>query len=328
VTTLTRALSAHLPEIAWLDTSDSSGLNPSACLTASDAVLIVVSAAQGVSAHIAELWEKVAHLPTTVVITHLDARRADFDEAAAICHRVLGLELQIPFLPIHDDDATLAGFLDVLGDVIHVQEPNGVHEYATDEEHRALTQAYRDDLIDLLLAESADDATVEAMVAGSHVTEGQLVSWLNQGISTGRIHVALGYASTEHRGDIGLPLIAALVDATTSSFEGHQPPVLTLPDGEPADPLDVDGPALALVLGNDTVGTCCRVLAGSIAHGQDLISLTGEMTDDSSRITASVAMTWSDAEDAAWGAVVHTPLTLAAGTTLASPARVVIVQSG
>lgn len=327
VTTLARALAALTSNITWLDTSTSSSLSASACLVASDAVLIVVSATQGLSARIVELWERVAHLPTTIVITHLDTPRADIDESAAICRRVLGLDLQIPYLPIHDDDGTLAGFLDVLRDVILVQEVDGVHEYATDEEHRSLTQAYREDLVDLLTAESADDAMVEAMLHGSHVTEGQLVGWLHEGVTSGRVHLALGFARTAHRGDIGPTLITALVEATTATFDGHPAPVLTRPDGEPAEPLGVDGPPMALVLGTDDSGTCCRVLAGTIVSGQPMVAVRDTQTDDGSLRPATLMVDWSDADAAEWGSVVHTPLALPAGTTLAAPGHLVVVDS-
>jgi elongation factor G len=290
-------------------------------LAASDAVVIVVSAVQGVSSVMSELWERVSHLPTTVVVTHLDATRADIDESAAVCRRVLGLDLQIPYLPIHDDDGTLAGFLDVLGDVIHVQEADGSHMLSTDDEHRTLTQAYRDELIDLLLAECADDTTVEAMAAGAHVTHAQVSEWLHEGISTSRIHVALGFAAHTVRGDIGLDLIAALLDSTTPSLSAHQLPVLTLTDGDPTEPLQIDGPAVALVLGRDAVGICCRVLAGTVADGDQMMAVSaGE--------TTPVTVSWTDATSASAGSVVHTTHEFSAGTTLASLEHIVMVESG
>jgi translation elongation factor EF-G len=325
VTTLARALSLHHPESVWLDTSASSGLAVGACLTASDGVIIAVSAVQGMSADVATTWERVAHLPTMVVVTHLDAPRADIDETAAVCRRVLGLDLQIPYLPIHDDDGTLAGFLDVLGDVIHVQEIDGALDLPTDDEHRAFTQAYRDELIDLLLAESADDATVAAMTAGSHVPQVQVTAWLHQGIASARIHVALGFASDTSRGDIGLDLIAELMSATTPSLEVHQPPVLTLPNGDPTEALRIEGPAVALVLGCDAVGTCCRVLAGWIAEGDPLVAVS---CTEGTPVLSPISAQWSDAATATAGDVVHTQLDLRAGTTLASPEHIVLVESG
>jgi len=321
VTTLAHALAAHQPDIVWLDAGATSELDANACLSASDAVMIVVSAVQGLSADLALLWERVSHLPTTVVVTHLDAPRADIDECAAVCHRVLGLDLQIPYLPIHDDDGTVAGFLDVLGDVIHVHDLSGLHVLATDDEHRALTQAYRDDLIDLLLAECADDATVEAMAIGAHVSQDQVAAWLHEGVTSARIHVALGFAAHTARGDIGLDLIASLMSATTPTLAEHQLPVLTLPDGEPTDPLQVSGPSVALVLGRDAVGTTCRIFAGAIADGAPLAAVTaGEI--------APVTASWIDTKKATYGDVVHTTLDLVAGTTLASPEHIVMVESG
>jgi len=321
VSTLSRALAHHQTDIVWLDAGASSELVAGPCLAASDAVVIVVSAVQGLSSVMSELWERVSHLPTTVVVTHLDVPGADIDESAAVCRRVLGLDLHIPFLPIHDDDGTLAGFLDVLGDVIHVQDADGSQILSTDDEHRALTQAYRDELIDLLLAECADDTTVEAMAAGAHVTYSQVSTWLLEGVSTSRIHVALGFAAHTNRGDIGLDLIAAHLDSTTPALSAHQLPVLTLPDGDPTDPLQIDGPAVALVLGRDAAGTCCRVLGGTISDGDLVMAVSADET-------APVTVSWTDATSASAGSVVHTTHELAAGTTLASLDHIVMVESG
>ena len=321
VTTLTRALTRYEPNVVWLDAGANSELTAGACLTACDAVIIVVSAVQGLSADIELLWERVGHLPTTVVVTHLDAPRADIDESAAVCKRVLGLDLQIPYLPIHDDDGSLAGFLDVLGDVIHVWEGDNLQVLPTDDEHRALTQAYRDDLIDLLLAEAADDATIESMATGSHVSQSQVTAWLQDAIAAARIHVALGFAAVTPRGDIGLNLIAAIINDTTPAIDAHLPPVMTSPQGDPAEPLLLDGPAVALVLGRDESGTCCRVLAGTIAQGDRLAVVT---STGHTPWTAS----WSDSMTAHVGDVVHTTFELAAGTTITSPDSIVMVESG
>src|SRR6266567_6119836 len=64
-------------------------------LRAADAALFVISAAagaDGVGGQTLALWEECAAvgMPRALVITHLDAARADFDDMAATCRDILG----------------------------------------------------------------------------------------------------------------------------------------------------------------------------------------------------------------------------------------------
>jgi elongation factor G len=61
-------------------------------LRAADAALFVVSAVDGVDGITRMLWEECAAvgMPRAVVVSHLDAQRADFDDALAICQRTFG----------------------------------------------------------------------------------------------------------------------------------------------------------------------------------------------------------------------------------------------
>jgi len=314
-------LAAHRPDIAWLDTSDSTSLAVMPCLLASDGVIVVMSATQGLASHICDLWESVAHLPTTIVVTHLDEPRADLDECAAIVRRVMGFDALIPYLPIHDDTNQLAGFLDVLGDVIHVQELDGAHDLPTDDEHRALTEGYRDDVIDLLVAESADDVVVASLLAGDGVETSRLQSWLQAGIRAARIHVMLGCALDTARGDIGLDVIASSVSHATPAWSDHEAPVLMTLAGDPTTPLDQTGTSVAFVLGNDERGTIVRVLAGTLEAGQDMMAIT----DGDAR---PYVVTMVEGGTAFAGDLAHIAPELAAGVTLSDPAYPVTVVSG
>jgi len=321
VTALAGKLVAHRPDITWLDTSNSTSLALMPCLVASDGVLVVMSASQGLDSHIFDLWESVAHLPTTVVVTHLDQPRADLDESAAIVRRVLGFDVLIPYLPIHDEDNQLAGFLDVLGDVIHVQELDGPHDLPTDDEHRALTEGYRDDVIDLLVAESADDEVVASLIAGDGVETSRLQTWLYDGIRAARIHVVLGCALDTSRGDIGLDLIAACVAHATPTWTDHDTPVLMTLDGDPTEPLKQTATSVALVLGNDEQGSIVRVLAGTVGDGQDMVAVIGVEAQ-------TYVITLMVGGSASAGDIVHITPELAAGATLCDPACPVTVVSG
>lgn len=318
VSTLGTALARLRPQITWLDTSASSDLSGAACVAAADGIVIVMSAVQGLDAATGGLWEAASHLPTTIVVTHLDLARADLDESAAICRRILGTDVQIPYLPIHDDDEQLAGFLDVLGDVILVTQPDGIQVLDTDDEHRMLTEPYREDLVDLLLAESADDQTLMDVSGGAALPTGMLTAWLCEGIQAGRLHVALGTALGTPRGDIGMDLVAAMVDSTTATLNRHPLPVVTGPDGEPTDPLRTEGPGLALVIGRDNGMALCRILRGTLENGQDAIAAT-------SSVTTACTIAWTDAQSAHAGQVVHMQADLPAGATLSDPSAPILI---
>ena len=89
---------------------------PRAALRAADAALFVFSAVDGIDAAAAFLWDECAgaEIPRAVVVTHLDLEAADFDAIVAICQRLFGDEVVPRHLPMHADDGSAAGLIDLL----------------------------------------------------------------------------------------------------------------------------------------------------------------------------------------------------------------------
>ena len=77
-------------------------------------MLLVVSPVQGLDPRTVALWEALEHLPRLVVLSQLDRPGADADEAVALCQRLLGEGVLPLQLPLHDDDGSVGGLLDLL----------------------------------------------------------------------------------------------------------------------------------------------------------------------------------------------------------------------
>ncbi|MDX6268361.1 MAG: elongation factor, partial [Frankiales bacterium] len=90
-------------------------------LRAADAALFVVSACDGVDAITVQLWHECAAvgMPRAVVITQLDKPRADFDDAVAICQRLLGEGVHPLYLPMHADDESVAGVIGLISQRVY-----------------------------------------------------------------------------------------------------------------------------------------------------------------------------------------------------------------
>ena len=129
-----------------------------AALRVADAVVLVVSPAQGVDARTVALWESLEHLPRLVVLSQLDRPGADADEAVAVCQRVLGEGVLPLQLPLHDDDCSVGGLLDLL----HLRVTEGNQTRAAEAEHLPLVSTLRAELVEAILTGSDDQALFEA----------------------------------------------------------------------------------------------------------------------------------------------------------------------
>ncbi|MFC9061350.1 GTP-binding protein, partial [Streptomyces sp. NPDC057074] len=94
-------------------------------LRAADAALFVVSASDGVDGSTRMVWEECAAvgMPRAIVITHLEAARADFEEMTRICAEAFGgddpdavLPLYLPLrgTPAPDGHAPVTGLIGLL----------------------------------------------------------------------------------------------------------------------------------------------------------------------------------------------------------------------
>src|SRR5690349_9257274 len=94
-------------------------------LRAADAALFVVSAADGVDGSTRMVWEECAAvgMPRALVVTHLEAARADFEETTRLCAEAFGgddPDAVLPlYLPLHgpqgpDGHAPVTGLIGLL----------------------------------------------------------------------------------------------------------------------------------------------------------------------------------------------------------------------
>ena len=239
-------------------------------LRAADAVLFVVSAVGGLDAVTAALWAEceAVGIPRAVAVTQLDRARADFDEAVALCQRLLSEDVLPMSLPVHDDDGAAAGLISLVDTrlVDHSSGERVVRE--ADPEHLALVADLRGDLVEAVIAESEDETLLDRYLGGEELDPDVLVADLETAVARGHFHPALPVAPLAGVGLV--ELLDLLARGFPSPLEHPCPPV-TRPDGGPAAPLvcDPDGPLAAEVVRTATdpyVGriSYVRVFSGTL----------------------------------------------------------------
>jgi len=239
-------------------------------LRAGDAALFVLAAGGGLDARTAQLWQECAEagMPRAVVVSQLDRRRADFDEAVALCQRLLGEDVHPLHVPMHGDDGAVAGLIDLLRLRVADWSSGEPVDRAPDPEHVALVEGLRADLLEAVLAESADDALLDRYLAGDPLDPCVLVSDFERAVARGHLHPVLAVCPLQGAGTG--ELLDLLAGGFPSPLERGCPPV-TRPDGGPADPLACDpaGPLAAQVVGSspDLLGgrtSLVRVFSGTL----------------------------------------------------------------
>ena len=218
-------------------------------LRAADAALFVVSAVDGVDGMTQLLWEEceAVGMPRAVVITRLDAARADFDEALARCQRVFGDGVLPLYLPMHADDGSVGGLIGLLSQRIFDYSSGERTERAPDPEHLPLIETSRNALIEGIIAESEDETLMDRYLAGEDIDIKVLIDDLETAVARGHFYPVLASALPNGLGTA--ELLEVLTSAFPSPLEHPLPPV-TKPDGSPVDPLtcDPEGPLVAEVV--------------------------------------------------------------------------------
>lgn len=243
-------------------------------LRAADAVVFVISAAQGFGPELTLLWQEcdAAGIPRALAVTHLDDERADFEEIVVICQQVLSADNPAAtaalFLPMAAEDGTVAGLMDLVAERV-VDYSSGARTLAEpDQEHRPLIANQRDAVVEAVLAESDDETLLDGYLAGD-VDVDALRSGVAATIRAGGFHPVLPVAATE---DVGLvELLDLIVDAFPSPLDRESPAVAT-PDGSPRMPLtaDPDGLLAAEVVGATPGGPLVRVHSGTLRVGEEV----------------------------------------------------------
>ncbi|HVE74130.1 MAG TPA: GTP-binding protein, partial [Mycobacteriales bacterium] len=218
-------------------------------LRAADAALFVVSAVAGLDALTATLWEECAAvgMPRAVVVTQLDRPRADFDEMVAVCQRTFGSGVLPLYLPLLDDEESVAGLIGLLSQRVFDWSSGERVERDPDPQHLPLIESARSALIEGIIAESEDESLLERYIAGEEIPFDVLVSDLETAVARGHFHPVLAVAAPTMLGTD--ELLEVLTAAFPTPLEHPVPPV-SKPDGSPALPVtcDPDGPLVAEVV--------------------------------------------------------------------------------
>ncbi|MGN6522143.1 MAG: elongation factor G-like protein EF-G2 [Actinomycetes bacterium] len=218
-------------------------------LRAADAALFVVSAADGVDASTQLLWEECAAvgMPRAVVVSKLDAGRADFDDMVAIAQRVFGDGVLPLYLPVHADNGSVAGVLGLLSQQIADYSGGSRSERPADSEHRELVTDARNALIEGIIAESEDETLMDRYLGGEDIELKVLIEDLEKAVARGSFYPVLPVVAPA---GVGLTeLLEVMTQCFPSPLE-HPLPAVTSPNGDPRGPLSCDpaGPLVAEVV--------------------------------------------------------------------------------
>jgi elongation factor G len=193
-------------------------------LRAADAALFVVSAADDIDPITVSLWEECAALgmPRAVVITKLDAPRADYQRTLADCQRVFGGADGQAVLPLYvpDGDDALIGLLTQnrydysAGFPPTESSPNG----ADIEEARGA-------LIEAIINNSEDETLLDRYLSGEELGLDVLIDDLETAVARGTFYPVLPVCA-----ETGLGL-AELLEVLSGGFPS--PSEIDLPETQP-----------------------------------------------------------------------------------------------
>ncbi|MEV8604973.1 elongation factor G-like protein EF-G2 [Streptomyces griseoviridis] len=253
-------------------------------LRAADAALFVVSAADGVDGSTRLVWEECAAvgMPRAIVITHLEAARADFEETVRSCAAAFGgddpdavLPLYLPLrgTPGPDGHAPVTGLTGLLSRTLFDYASGQREESEPGAGERAGIEEARNRLIEGIIAESEDETLMDRYLGGAEIDVTTLVADLERAVARGSFFPVLAAAPAADGARQGLGTVE-LLELITRGFPTpleRAAPRVTDPagDGRELKPCDPDGPLVAEVVKTSTdpyVGRVClvRVFSGTL----------------------------------------------------------------
>ncbi|MGY0022621.1 elongation factor G-like protein EF-G2 [Streptomyces sp. cg35] len=235
-------------------------------LRAADAALFVVSAAEGpqtTSGATRMVWEECAAvgMPRAIVITHLEAARADFEEMTRACARVFGgddPDAVLPlYLPLHgpqapDGHAPVTGLVGLLSQRLFDYASGERKESGPGEDQLPQIEEARNRLIEGIIAESEDETLMDRYLGGEDIDFKTLVEDLERAVARGVFHPVLAAAPAAEGARQGIGTVE-LLDLITGGFPTpleREAPAVSTPGGEarPLRACDPDGPLVAEVV--------------------------------------------------------------------------------
>ncbi|MBW1604173.1 elongation factor G-like protein EF-G2 [Streptomyces sp. JJ66] len=232
-------------------------------LRAADAALFVVSAADGVDGGTRMIWEECAAvgMPRAIVVTHLEAARADFAEMTARCQEAFGGDNADAVLPLYlplygaagaDGHSPVTGLIGLLSQRVFEYGSGQRQERAPVAGEVPLIAEARNRLIEGIIAESEDETLMDRYLGGEDIDVKTLVGDLEKAVARGCFHpvLAAAPAAPEARHGIGTLELLELVTGGFPTPEEHPLPPVTSPESAPRPPLacDPSGPLVAEVV--------------------------------------------------------------------------------
>ncbi|WP_372406406.1 elongation factor G-like protein EF-G2 [Streptomyces luteireticuli] len=262
-------------------------------LRAADAALFVVSAAEGpegVTGATRTLWEECAAvgMPRAIVVTHLEAARADFGTMTETCRAAFGGDSPdsvLPlYLPLHgpegpDGHRPVTGLIGLLSQRLLDYSTGERAETAPGPDQQRLIDQARNRLIEGIIAESEDETLMDRYLAGEDIDVKTLIEDLERAVARGSFHPVLAAAPAPEGSRQGLGTVE-LLELITGGFPTppeRTPPPVTALDGTPRTALACDpaGPLAAEVVKTSSdpyVGriSLVRVFSGTLRPDETL----------------------------------------------------------
>ncbi|WP_406010036.1 elongation factor G-like protein EF-G2 [Streptomyces sp. NBC_00637] len=232
-------------------------------LRAADAALFVVSASDSVDGSTRMVWDECAAvgMPRAIVVTHLEAARADFEEMTRICAEAFGGDDPDAVLPLYlplrgpegpDGHAPVTGLTGLLSRKLFDYSTGEREESEPGEDQLPDLEAARNRLIEGIIAESEDETLMDRYLGGEQIDVKTLIEDLERAVARGTFFPVLAAAPAAEGARQGLGTVE-LLELVTRGFptplERPAPRVTTI-DGEPREltACDPDGPLVAEVV--------------------------------------------------------------------------------
>ncbi|MEU9720031.1 elongation factor G-like protein EF-G2 [Streptomyces sp. NPDC047976] len=268
-------------------------------LRAADAALFVVSASDGIDGATRMVWAEceAVGMPRAIVVTHLEAARADYSQMTAVCGETFGAEdpdAVIPlYLPLHgpagaDGHAPVHGLLGLLSRRVYDYTSGERAERDPDPAELALIDDARSRLIEGIIAESEDETLMDRYLGGEDIDVKTLIDDLERAVARGTFHPVLMAAPAADGARQGLGTVE-LLELITGGFPTpaeRAPVAVTAPDGSPRPAVTCDpaGPLLAEVVKTSSdpyVGrvSLVRVFSGTL-RPEETVHVSGHGLED------------------------------------------------
>ncbi|MEV0695332.1 elongation factor G-like protein EF-G2 [Streptomyces sp. NPDC050388] len=232
-------------------------------LRAANAALFVVSASDGVDGSTRMVWDECAAvgMPRAIVVTHLEAARADFQEMTRVCAEAFGgddPDAVLPlYLPLHgpagpDGHAPVTGLIGLLTQKLFDYSSGEREESEPGPDRLPLIEEARNRLIEGIIAESEDETLMDRYLGGEQCDVETLIEDLERAVARGAFFPVLAAAPAAEGARQGLGTVE-LLGLITGGFPTpleHVTPQVTTVDGTPRElkPCDPDAPLVAEVV--------------------------------------------------------------------------------